>query len=43
MLKMKLSYRDQSDQVLLVMKTKTYSDVTDRTSEFYVENDTKLS
>ena len=39
---MKLSYRDQSDQVLPVMKTKKYSDVT-CTSEFYVENDTKLS
>ena len=40
---MKLSYRDQLDQVLPVMKTKKYSDVTDCTSEFYVENDTKLS
>ena len=43
MLNMKLSYRDRSDRVLYVTKTKQDNDVTNCTCEVYTENDTKLS
>ena len=41
--KMKLNYRDLSDSVRSVMKTKHDNDLTDCTSAFYFENDTELS
>ena len=40
--KTKLSCHDQSDGVPFVMKTKMHNDMTDHTSEVYVENDIEL-
>ena len=40
---MKLSYRDRSDHVQSVTRTKKDNDVTDYTGVVYVENETDLS
>lgn len=39
MLKMKLGFRDRSDWVWYVIKTKQYNEVTYRIGVVYVEND----
>ena len=38
-----MNYRDQSDGVSFVMKTKHDNDVTEHRGVMYVKNDTKLS
>ena len=43
MLKMKMSYRDQSDWVPFVTKTRQDNDVIHHIGAAYVENNTKLS
>ena len=40
---MKLSYRDRSERVRSVIKTRQDNDVTNRIGLVYVENNTKLS
>ena len=40
---MKLSYRDQSNQVRFVMKTRQNNDVTNHIGMVYTKNDTELS
>ena len=39
---MKLSYRDQSNLVLSLMKTRQDNDMIDRIGAVYVENDSEL-